>query len=427
MNYAQALKQLDKFINYEKRLTHKAEYDVENFKTFLATLNSPQFYGTTITVAGTKGKGSTTRYITNALVNLGFNVGSFYSPHIRDLRERIQFNNNRISKEDFSEIFTYIFNHLHGREQSYKTYFEILVTIAFIYFIRKNNDFNILEVGLGGRLDSTNVAPNKYAVITHIGLDHTDILGNTVEKIAYEKAGIIKPGGVVITGFQKSTVIDVIRKRANEIGAKIIIAEELVDNIQNNTGDGIIRWSFEGEKYTFHTKMKGLHQTENMILAFLTLRELKKDNLIPQCFDKTLFLGKPLSGRFEVREVHGHKFILDGAHNRDAMEMLVRNITEYFGNSSLDLIFTCMQNKDIDGMVKGLKNLHINRIFLDQLNNPREINIDALKTTFLKYGFENIFTENSRKFLSISKSDYIIITGSFYLVGKWELILDNLF
>lgn len=107
--------------------------------------------------------------------------------------------------------------------------------------------------------------------------------------------------------------------------------------------------------------------------------------------------------------------------------MLVRNITEYFGNISLDLIFTCMQNKDIDGMVKGLKNLHINRIFLDQLNNPREINIDALKTTFLKYGFENIFTENSKKFLSISKSDYIIITGSFYLVGKWELILDNLF
>ncbi|NIA22956.1 MAG: hypothetical protein GWP03_02160 [Proteobacteria bacterium] len=112
MNYAQALKELDKFINYEKRLTHKGEYDVENFKTFLATLNSPQNHGTTVTVAGTKGKGSTTRYITNAFVNLGFNVGSFYSPHVRDLRERINFNNNWIAKEDFSKIFTYIFNHL---------------------------------------------------------------------------------------------------------------------------------------------------------------------------------------------------------------------------------------------------------------------------------------------------------------------------
>ncbi|NIA22955.1 MAG: hypothetical protein GWP03_02155 [Proteobacteria bacterium] len=328
----------------------------------------------------------------------------------------------------YSPIFliTY-FNHLHGREQSYKTYFEILVTIAFIYFIKKDTDFNILEVGLGGRLDSTNVAPNKYAVITHIGLDHTDVLGDTVEKIAFEKAGIIKAGGVVITGFQKDSVTDVIRKRANEIGAKIIIAEEVVSNIKNNIKEGIIRWEYEGEKYNFSTEMKGLHQTENMILGFLTLKELEKDNLIPGYYNQKLFLGSPLSGRFETREISGHRFILDGAHNRDAMEMVVRNFTEYFDNSSVDLIFTCMQNKDFDGMVRELKKLNINRIFLDRVNNPREINVKNLQNTFAKYDFDNIFTGNKEKFLFESKSDYIIITGSFYLVGKWELILDKIF
>ncbi len=426
MNYEQSLKELSGFINYEKRLTHKSDYDIENFKAFLASINSPQNHGITVTVAGTKGKGSTTCYITNALVNLGYNVGSFYSPHIRDIRERINFNNEWIDKETFSETFSYIACHLGRREKSYKTFFEILVSMAFLYFIKMKTDFNILEVGLGGRLDSTNAAPNKYAVITHIGLDHTDVLGNTAEKIAFEKAGIIKPGGTVITGFQTDSVKDIIIKRADELAAQTIIAENVISDIISDTENGIVSFTHQGNKYRFKSDMAGLHQTQNMILAFLLLKELEIDHIIPGNFNENLFLGKSLSGRFELREWNNHKFILDGAHNRDAMKMLVKNFKEYYGDSSVDIIFTCMRNKDYSGMIKEIKKLNVNKIYIDHLNTKRELKINDIKEELINQGFDNIFTENIEKLVENTTSEHIIITGSFYLVGKWELFLDKI-
>ncbi len=426
MNYNKCIDDLNRFINYEKNHTQKKDYGIREFSNFLSHINSPERYGKSILIAGTKGKGSTVNYISSALIKMGYNVGSFYSPHIKDIRERICYNNKLIPKKDFSAIYSYLISKFSNKDRSYKTFFEIITTIAFLYFYRKQVDFNIIEVGLGGRLDSTNVLPNRYAIITHIGLDHTEVLGNTIEKIAYEKSGIIKPGSTVITGFQRKEVMNIIKDTAYRLGAKLYIIEEHIKDIEYNMLEGKVSFKFNEKPLSLKSKMLGFHQRDNMLNAFMLLKIMESRNEIHQIENINIFENAFIQGRFEIRKIKSNTFILDGAHNKDAMKTLVQNINAAFGGKIINLIFTCMENKNYKGMINKLQHLTINNVYIDSLDNPRVLNTEILINVFRSNGFNNIFTNNYLNSIKNSEDNIYLITGSFYLVAKWEFILDKL-
>jgi len=426
MNYSKCIDDLDKFIDYEKKYTHKKDYRIKEFSDFLSYINSPERYGKSILIAGTKGKGSTVNYISSALIKMGYDVGSFYSPHIKDIRERICYNNKLIPKKNFTAIYSYLISKFSNKDRSYKTFFEIMTSIAFLYFQKKNTDFNIVEVGLGGRLDSTNVLPNRYAIITHIGLDHTEVLGNTIEKIAYEKSGIIKPGSTVITGFQRNEVLNIIKDTAYRLGAKLYIIEDHIKDIEYSITESNVTFEFNNKSFSLKSKMLGFHQKDNMLNAFMLLKIMESRNEIHRVENGNIFENAFIQGRFEIRKIKDNTFILDGAHNKDAMETLVQNVESLFKGKIINLIFTCMGNKDYKGMINELRNLKIRNIYIDNLNNPRELDTNSIIKTFRANGFNNIFSKISLSSINSSENEIFLITGSFYLVAKWEFILDKL-
>lgn len=371
---------------------------LERIIQILDLIGNPQKNMKFIHVAGTNGKGSVCAILSSILTEAGFKTGLFTSPHVFEYTERIKINNIDIQKEDFAKNVIKI-TELAQKNNIYLTEFEILTAVAFDYFAQNKTDIIVLETGLGGRLDSTNVIEkNICSIITHIDFDHTERLGNTIEKIAFEKAGIIKQGCPVIIG-KNNLGFKVIEKTAKEKNSQILVAYE---------GQNFMKENFA---------LKGIYQNENLALVMLAIEVLKKEGfVIPQeSIDNGLKKVKHPC-RFEY--LKEQNMIIDGAHNPNGMKALRESLDYYFPNQTIKFIFGCLRNKNYPEMMKnifisssentGQLATFIPEIYFYHFDNPNSCTYEELAKAceLTSFPFESYKKDNS----------LTVVCGSFYMI-----------
>jgi len=320
---------------------------LERVTELLHRLGDPQDKVKTVHIAGTNGKGSTAATLSSILVKAGYNVGMCTSPYIFRFNERMQFNDGEVTDEELCEIVEFVKPHADAMEHS-PTEFELVCAITFEYFARKNCDIAIVEVGMGGRLDATNVikAP-ECSVIMSIGLDHVKELGDTLEKIAAEKAGIIKPGCDVVLYHQTQGVMDVVKSVCDEKGCDLTVTEPHALEVLPG-GIGCLEFIYKGTKYK--TPLLGEHQAKNAAAVLETVEVLRRSGWnIP---DEAVHAGMESvkwPARFEIISKNPW-FVVDGGHNPQCAETVAANIRRYFPNMHIVLLTGVLGDKDFNSL-----------------------------------------------------------------------------
>ncbi len=413
MKFEEALDFLYGFKDFEKEVRPYRQ-SLFSFRNFLKYLGNPhEKIGTPIMVAGTKGKGSVATMLSYIIRE---SVGLYMSPHILDVRERIQFENRCISKEEFA----YLMDTIRPIVTSRRTVFELLTTMAFMYFANKGTNHSVLEVGLGGRLDATNVVDAKMAIITNIDYDHTHILGRSLFQIAREKAGIIKRGTYVIYGAQKPEVREVIEHVAKLKGAKPIELSTTGIKRVELTLQGTY-FQLDGEDY--FVPLLGEHQALNAMLAIRAAQMLG----IPKEQIKAGIERVKLRGRIEILQ-HAPWYIVDGAHNPCSIKALIDTINRIIPHKRLFLIFSVMRDKDVDGIAAILAP-HVYYAFWVPLNHPRAMSPAKVAKIFTARGVTGEQTELVIAMDKLNRltdaTDLVLVTGSFYLVGEFLKLYED--
>jgi dihydrofolate synthase / folylpolyglutamate synthase len=356
--YQEALDYLYSFVDYS--LTRGFRFSPEKFDlgrmvVFLELLGNPHRSYPVIHVAGTKGKGSTAALIASALQAAGYRVGFYTSPHLQEYTERIQVNGQSISESRLVHLVEYVKPYVNDVERL--TTFEITTAIGFLYFAREKVDVAVVEVGLGGRLDATNVVDPLLSVITSLSLDHMSVLGDTLEKIAFEKAGIIKPGRPVVSAIQKSEALQVIEQVAKERDCRLILVgrdTHYASGTHSLDGQSLEVWNNQGRRAHLTIPLLGQHQVENAATAFTALQIAAEKGLIVS--DEALrrgFASVRWPGRFEVLRKEP-LLIVDSAHNRDSALRLRQALDDYLPGRPVVLLFGASEDKDIEGMFAEL-------------------------------------------------------------------------
>jgi dihydrofolate synthase/folylpolyglutamate synthase len=431
MDYRQAEDYILSFTDYEKIpgiAYTSANYDLRRMEKLLLPLGNPHLGTRTVHIAGTKGKGSTAAMISQVLITAGYNTGLFTSPHLHTLRERITTNGTMISEADFAALVTKLKPIVEkvNKEAAYGelTTFEILTAVVFAYFKNSRVDFQVLEVGLGGRLDATNVAKADVCVITSISLDHTEILGDTVAKIAAEKAGIIKPGCIVVSSPQVSQAAKVIRRVCQQQGARLIqVGKDIT--WQKTGGDLHLQTlAVKGKtgNYDLAIPLLGDHQLENAATALAALEALvclgAKISApdIAQGFSQVSW-----PGRLQILS-REPMVVADGAHNAYSMRKLVETIKKLFHCNRCFVIFGTSCDKDIPGMAGELKSL-ADTVIVTTSSHPRAASASTLTQEFTRLDIKVEVIESVSKALSkalavAQKTDLILVTGSLFVVAE---------
>ena len=375
-------------MDYEKtleKLTSNGMFyidlSLDRIKTVLEKLGNPQDSLKCIHVAGTNGKGSTCAMLDSILREAGYKVGLYTSPHIFDYTERIKISGVEISKKEFSILFEEVYS-----KGIHLTEFEILTTMMFLYFKKNDVEIVILETGMGGRFDATNVIKeNLCSIITQIDLDHTDRLGKTKDEIAFEKAGIIKPNCPLITsmGYEE------IRDRADELDSMLLFTSPFV---QQDFVDALA--------------LKGLHQIENLALVITAINYLFKD-INEETIKKGLMKVK---NPFRFEYFADKNLIVDASHNPNGIRALKENLDYYYPNIKRRFIFGCLKNKDYETMMNILFE-EGDEVYLNSFDYPNACSYEELKSVCpvknKKYKGEILDTNKLN-----------IICGSFYMIGQ---------
>jgi len=394
---------LNSLLNYEQ--TGGYTKSLEPFIELLEKFGRPhQFNGKKVLVAGTKGKGSVAAHLTRGLLNAGHTVGTYTSPHLADITERISLNGSPIPEEELARLISVIKPQVLGK-RGMATWFEVMTAAAFGYFRERGPEYWVLEVGLGGRLDATNAVRQDLTVITRIGLDHTHILGNTLAEIAGEKSGVIK-GGTVITCEQEPETMGVLRAVCKERGAELVVPEyEVVSS--SLSGNAII---MAGKEH--RTPLVGRFQAENLALSAAALSELGIDN--PD------FSGVKHPGRFQVFEGEP-PVILDGAHNALALSEVLSETRRLFPGKGLVVVFGASRGKDLRAMLDLL--VGARPVILTRAETPRAAEPFLMEPLARDMGLNVIRTRGVAEAVgqarALARSDEIIlVTGSLYVVGE---------
>ncbi|OYT28472.1 bifunctional folylpolyglutamate synthase/dihydrofolate synthase [Thermoplasmatales archaeon ex4572_165] len=428
MDYQQAVSWLNRSQRFGMKLS------LNRIISILDQLNNPEKKLHVIHVAGTNGKGSVCRYISSILTEEGYQVGLFTSPHLESIRERICINNKIISKKDFSYYISIIKNVVDNLEKKelHPTYFEICTVLGFLFFKEKKVDYAIIEVGLGGRYDATNVVLPIAAVITNISYDHQHILGETLEEIAFEKAGIIKNNVSVITGVQ-GEALKVIQNNARKHHAPISIVKRNISTIKESNLDfQIIEIQGNMDSYVLETSEIGSFQKQNLSIAIYTIEQLQmKGVFISQESIQNGVKSMVHPGRMKM--VHNNPIVLiDGAHNPGGIHELKNTVSSLFPGKKIILIFGVLKDKNVHEMIKEIQAV-TKSIILTKSKNIRAVNQqELLKTVSSFFSEKNIFLTGSvdqaiKKGFEISlKEDIIIITGSLYTVQEVITYFKNL-
>ncbi len=428
--YQETLNYLYGFVDYS--LTHgsqlaAAHFDLQRMRDFMDELGNPQRNYPILHVAGTKGKGSVASLCASSLRAQGYRVGLYTSPHLYDYSERIQVNGQEISHAELISLVDEFRPYLdHGTEL---TTFEITTALAFLYFARQQVSAVVLEVGLGGRLDATNIVTPKAAVITSISLDHTNILGNTLEAIAGEKAGIIKPGVPVVVAPQKVEAFQVIERTAMQKSAPmVVVGRDYQYRLNAYTLDGqeMSVWRSdlpaENEIIDLCIPLLGRHQVENAATAYAALQTLSQNGL-PVGLDaiREGFAGVSWPGRFEILQ-RQPAVIVDSAHNQDSAQRLQVALREYFPGKSAILVFGASEDKDIRGMLSELlpvsKQMIITRSYHPRAADPQELQKIA-ETFQCPTTIENSVEAALAIALQLVDEDSIVlVTGSIFMAAE---------
>jgi dihydrofolate synthase / folylpolyglutamate synthase len=439
MDYSEATNYLQSLTDLEKSpdiLYNSANYDPRRMSLLLKELGNPHMGRRTIHIAGTKGKGSTAAMISSILVSARYNTGRFTSPHLFSWQERIAFNNRPITKNEFANLTEAIRPYVNtinaqGRYGRLTT-FEVLTAMAFCYFREKKADFQVLEAGMGGRLDATNMVDNPdVCIITSISLDHTQILGNTVARIAVEKAGIIKAGCSVISAPQAAGAMAAIEKRCKELKIPLVSAgRDITWEYKTNT---INRQVFlvHGKQgsYRISIPLLGDYQMENAALSVAAAEALNTRGFKIDCTDIVCGLRNvKWPARLEVIN-RSPLVIIDGAHNPYSIGKLVESIRKYFVYKNVFVIFGSSQDKDIGGMVKELSGF-AGDILISTSPHPRAAAAGHLQAIFQKAGMRATVSPNVKDAVSsvltrAGGEDLVLATGSLFLAAAVKEEVSN--
>lgn len=405
-----------------KKNLHKNSFNhINNVKEILNILGYKQTFKI-IHITGTKGKGSTTLVLSNMLKFAGYKTASFVSPHIINVRERIAINNQWISEDDFIDITKKIKNILEENKIYNITVFEIFTIIGLYYFYIQNVDYACIEVGIGGKLDCTNIVDSSISVITSISYDHMEILGNTIEEITEQKAGIIKENSLVVSAAQEKESINIIKKISKEKNSKLYVFKKDFDvDIISNTNK-ILEFNYiENEKkYKFETTLLGEHQSENISLAFKTFTLLINNEKL---YYKAIDSIKNFSINARLTFVQRNPdIIIDGAHNSKSLFRILKTIYKWY--DYLIILFAPLSEKDIKGMCEILKDSDSFIIVSSPNTNYKEN--DSYKTyQFLKERDNIIHIENFNEAikymqkLSKEKNIPALVIGSLYSASDY--------
>jgi len=415
-----------------------AHFDLRRVEALLTRLGDPHRRPFVIHIAGTKGKGSTAAMIASALQAGGYRVGLYTSPHLHTVRERFQVNSALISQEAFAELATELRPHVEAinAEAAYGrlTTFEAWTALAFQHFFQERADVAVLETGLGGRLDATNVAPAKVCVITSISLDHTQVLGDTLAAIAAEKAGIIKRDSTVVTAPQAPEAIAVIEEAARQRGAARLI----------RAGDDVL-WDrdsadLEGQTYTVQGRLDiyrprlpllGRHQGENLAVAVAALESAGEAGLrLPKDALVTGIGAVRWPGRLEVLR-RRPLVVVDGAHNPYSIETLVAALAD-LPHERAHLVFGVSPDKDIPGMIAALGGAFAS-VTVTAAVGPRAATPEELVALFADVGLAAVAASTVEQALhraldQAAPEDLVCVTGSLFLVAEaraWLLGIEE--
>jgi dihydrofolate synthase / folylpolyglutamate synthase len=435
MTYQHAIEFLMSFQDLEKTPGQKyrdESYNLDGFRQLLNQLGNPQNSFKSILVAGTKGKGSTAAFIESSLRAQGLKVGLYTSPHLISFCERIKLNGRSILERDFAQRLDCLKPFLEkqkfntgSKAGGRATVFEILTAMAFLYFQEMNVDWAVLEVGVGGRLDSTNVVNPRVSVITNISHDHTEILGDSLKEIAGEKAGIIRQDGLVVTAPQGAEALKVIMNRCRDLNARLFqVGRDVVFKISEQ---GPERLSMDlagtfGKLTSVELGLSGDFQAENATTAFAALRALQFRN--QQVGDPAIRKGfKDVfwPGRLQIVSRHPLT-IVDGAHNDYSAYRLKKAIETLYPERSRILVLGISANKDIGGIVANLVP-QSRLLVVTKAKHSRAASPETIKKETKKFSVPVIETETLSQALERAKElatpqDLVLVTGSLFLAGE---------
>ncbi|GAB4501434.1 MAG: folylpolyglutamate synthase/dihydrofolate synthase family protein [Anaerolineales bacterium] len=376
--YNQALDYLYSFVDYSLKKSSElaaANFDLSRMRDFLALLGDPQDKFPTIHVAGTKGKGSTAAFCASALQAAGYKTGLYTSPHLLDFCERIQINGQPISHAELADLVDEIKAAV--AQIAMLTTFEISTALGFLYFARQGCQAAVIEVGLGGRLDATNLITPRVSVITALSYDHTAVLGNTLEKIAAEKAGIIKNGIPVISAPQQPAALTTLEAIAAQRSAPLTL-------VGRDLSFSPLSHSLDGQDFRIHPQLDlhipllGAHQIENAVTAFAALRQ--SGLALSEEAIRAGFAAARWPCRFEIFQRENPPIILDSAHNEDSFRRLAQTLGEYFPGRPVILILGISEDKHLAAMLAAMHGI-INRLIITRSRHPRALEPEKIIET----------------------------------------------
>lgn len=433
---------LNKFLNFEKTQT-KNIFWLESMKFLCEKFDNPQDKIKCIHVAGSKGKGSTCAMISSVLENAGYKCGVYSSPHISDFRERIKtptyFFEDSVYEKSADELTETVdsipLSLLPGQRPL--TWFELVTVYAFLCFKNAGCDYAVYEVGLGGRLDSTNVVNPLVSVLMPIEKEHVEFLGDTIEKIAGEKAGIIKPGVPCVVSFQKyQEAVQVFVSKAKELNSPVSLVKNKISQLETrfldsgkmNVKFNFVEDSFQ-ESYDFNLRLFGQVQAENSAAAVTALKIA-----VPSLSKKQIEEGLSkafLPGRFQIEKLNQTTLVLDGAHTPNSIKNTVETFRKIFHDEKPVVLFACAADKDVEQIVPYFRNFPL-QLILTKPGTVRSSDISGAAGTFENLGIEFIREDDCQQAVkkAVEKADSshspLLVTGSFYLLAEVEKFLSEI-
>ena len=433
--YRQALDYILSFADYERMSRSAVVFDLGRMEALLDRLGRPHLAARSVHIAGTKGKGSTSAMIASVLTASGYRTGLYTSPHLHTMRERIQIDGRPVGEEDFIALLKRLRPEIEAINRQGTagelTTFEILTALAFARFQESGVDYQVLETGLGGRLDATNVVEPAVCAITSISLDHTEVLGDTLAKIATEKAGIIKPGGTVVCAAQPPEAEEVIAGACRRKGAVLVsVGRDVAWQAGESSHSGqSFRLRGLRKEYDLFIPLLGEFQLDNAAVAVACLEVLAGAGaaITPATIAAGL-AGVRWPGRLQVLR-EKPLFIVDGAHNADSALKLKKALRQYFACDRAILIVGTSKDKDMAGMVAELAGI-TSEVIVTRSVNPRATSTDVLAAEFVKWGSRPAITEDvaAAVDLALEKAgpgDLICATGSLFVVAEATAYLEG--
>ena len=428
MRYEEAMRYITEVGNFG------SNYGLERTHKLLEYLGNPEKGLKFIHIAGTNGKGSTTSMITEILMGSGYKVGMYTSPFIEEFEERIQINRNNIPKEILASLMDEVkeaVDKVIEDGYNHPTEFEIITVLMLLYFKREEIDFGVIEVGLGGKLDSTNVISPILQVITSISFDHTNLLGNTLEKIAREKAGIIKNNIPTVIYPQEEEALKVIKNKCVDMKSELYIANknnmEFVKVVNDDKPYQLLKYK---EEFDILLPLLGEHQILNLSVAMKAIEVLNNRKIINITYESMIKSIKNViwKGRLEVLSNNPY-VVIDGAHNIQGIKALSENIRKYFKYENLYLILGILADKDVDEMIKSITPM-AKKVYAVTPNSIRAELAEDLKNEIIKYN-DNCQAYNDYKEAYLTalhdagESDLILASGSLYMIGDMRKIINK--